>query len=290
MALFEFQYFAPESLEEACRLLEEMEGACLMAGGTDLKIKLKNSTLKPKTIIGLKKIKGLDRIVFTGKKGLIIGATALLADVASSNVIKKRYPAIATAAGETANVQIRNMGTVAGNICNAAPSAENAPPLIAMNAEAKLFSLKGERQVPMDGFFNGPGLTDIRFGEILTSILVPPSPPRSGASYQHISPRGKVDISAVGVGAMMTVKGQVCEEVRIALGAVAPIPMRAIQTEKLIKGKKITAAIIEKAGASASKESKPISDVRASAEYRREMVNVLTKRAVWEAYQRAMGK
>jgi len=290
MAISEFQYFAPESLEEACRLLEEMEDACLMAGGTDLKIKLNNSTLKPKTIIGLKNIKGLDRIAFNGKKGLIIGATALLADVTSSNVIKKRYPAIASAAGETANVQIRNMGTVAGNICNAAPSAENAPPLIAMNAEVKLFSLKGERQVTMDKFFHDPGLTDIRFGEILTSIWVPPPPPRSGASYQHISPRGKVDISAVCVGAMMTVKGQVCEEVRVVLGAVAPIPMRAIKTEKLIRGKKITAAIIEKAGISASKESRPISDVRASAAYRREMVNVLTKRAVQEAYQRAMGK
>jgi CO/xanthine dehydrogenase FAD-binding subunit len=288
MRLPKFDYFAPRTLGEALKLLAEKgDGARVMAGGTDLVIRMKNGLLKPRAVIALKEIEGLDRIHFQAKKGLTIGATALLADVACHPDILRRYPAVAAAAEETANVQVRNMGTVGGNICNAAPSADNAPTLIAMKAEVTLQSLKGERRLPVDQLFTGPGQTAMEPGEIMTSIFVPLPPPKSGTSYQHVSARGKVDISAVCVGAMAVFEGEACSEVRICLGAVAPIPLRAKKTEKMLQGQKWTPELIKKAGAQAAREAKPITDVRASAEYRKEMVAVLTWRALEEARKQA---
>ncbi len=289
MALPKFEYVAPETLQEACRLLKDNgDNARVMAGGTDLLIKLKLQAIKPKLIIGLKKIKGLQVIGFDKKNGLFIGATALLADVAAHPQIKRHYPSIAYAASQTANVQVRNMGTVVGNLCNAAPSADNAPTLIAMGAELIITGVDGERRLPLEDFFKGPGLTALESGEIVTGVHVPLPPPHSGTSYQHISPRGKVDISAVCVGAMVVLEKGRCSHVRIVLGAVAPIPMRAKKAENMLIGKKLTPKLMDQAGTEAAKESRPISDVRATAEYRKKMVAVLTKRALMEAHKRAM--
>lgn len=288
MARPKFEFYAPETLQEACRLLSEKgDESYVLAGGTDLMVKVNHRTVNPRAVIGIKGIKGLDQIRFSKKTGLKIGAMALLSDVASNPAIKRNYPAVAYAAGETANVQIRNMGTLAGNLCNAAPSADNAPALIALDAEVTLMGPEGERRLQLDQFFLGPGMTAIKQGEVLTSITVPPPPPNSGASYQHLSARGKVDISAVGVGAMVHLNGTKCRDVRLCLGAVAPTPKRASKTEKLIRGNRITQALLEKAGIQASKEAKPISDVRANRDYRRKMVSILTKRALHEAYERA---
>ena len=289
MPVARFDYVAPNSVDEALKLLKDHgENARVLAGGTDLLIRIRQGLVMPSVVIGLKKIQGLDRISFDRKEGLTIGATSLLADVACHPDIQRFYPAVAYAAGETATVQIRNMGTVAGNLCNAAPSADNAPTLIAMGAEVILARVGGVRRLPLEEFFVGPGATSIVQGEILTAIRVPVPPPRSGASYQHISARGKVDISAVGIGATATLKGQVCEDVRIVMGAVGPTPMRAFQAEKLLIGKRLTRQQMEKAGQRASVEAKPIDDVRASADYRREMVAVLTRRALAEAQGRAV--
>jgi xanthine dehydrogenase FAD-binding subunit len=289
MTLPKFEYFAPESLEEAQKLLlDKGEGAHLLAGGTDLLVKMNHGLLKPACVIALKHIKGMDDIVFDPKEGLKIGATALLANVAAHPDILKYYPAVAAAARETANVQIRNMGTVAGNICNAAPSADNAPSLLAMNAEAVIKCDKGEKRLPLEQFFKGPGLNALGPGEILTAILVPVPDSASGVSYQHISARGKVDISAVCVGVMVRMESDVCRDARIFLGAVAPTPMRAEKAEAKVLGRKLTEEIIETAGTAAFEESKPITDVRSSAEYRKKMVAVLTRRALTEAWDRAL--
>ena len=288
MALSKFEYFAPLSVEEVLELLEmKGENARVMAGGTDLLLKISKGELKPGAVIGLKKIKDLDNISFNKKEGLMIGATALLSDVASHPDILREYPSIAYAASVTANVQIRNMGTVAGNICNAAPSADNAPSLMAMGAEVILRSTKRERKLSLDQFFKGPGLTAIEHGELLTGILIPPPLPHQVVSYQHISARSRVDIAGVCVSAMVRLNEERCEEVRVVLGAVAPTPMRARKTEELLKRKRLSDELIEKAGILASEESKPISDMRASAEYRKKMVAVLTTRALVEATERA---
>ncbi|MBL0713996.1 MAG: FAD binding domain-containing protein, partial [Desulfosarcina sp.] len=209
-------------------------------------------------------------------------------NVAAHPDILRHYPAVAAAARETANVQIRNMGTVAGNLCNAAPSADNAPTLLAMKAEVVINGAKGERRLPLDQFFKGPGANALDAGEILTTILVPAPDLGSGVSYQHISARGKVDISAVCVGSMVRMEKDLCRDVRIFLGAVAPVPMRAEKAQAVVLGKKLTGEIIEKAGIAASEESRPITDVRSSADYRKKMVAVLTRRALTESRDRAL--
>lgn len=288
MRLPKFDYFAPRAIETALdSLAAHGEGAHLFAGGTDIMVKMSHGRLKPTCIIGLMGIEGLDGISFHPREGLTIGATARLSEVASHPDILNHYPALAHAVQVMANVEIRNMGTVAGNLCNAAPSADTAPPLMSMGAEVVLASLKGERRLPLDQFFKGPGLTRMEHGEIMTSIHVPPPRPKSGASYMRISGRCGVDIAAVGVGVMATFNGKGCKEARIVLGAVAPVPMRATKTEDLLKGRHWTQDLIETGGDLAAEEAKPISDVRASAEWRRKMVAVLTTRTLGEAYERA---
>jgi len=289
MTLPKFEYVVPTTVDAALDLLEKGgEGCTPFAGGTDLMVKMGHGLAAPSMLVALKEIEGLNRIEFDPSKGLSIGATALLVDVAEHPDVIRYYPAMAQAAKKTANTQIRNMATLAGNLCNAAPSADNAPVLMARGAEVDLASLKGTRRVPLDEFFKGPGLTVLEPGEILTHILVPLPAKVSGASYQWISPRGKVDISAVCVGVQVRVEDDLLKDVRIVLGAVAPTPMRAKGAEALLEGAKWSGALIADAALKASEESMPITDVRASAEYRRKMVAVLTRRALDEAHGRAI--
>jgi len=288
MRLPKFDYFAPKTLESALSILAEHgDDAHLFAGGTDLMVKMSAGRLRPKAIIRLMDVEGLDGIDFHPEKGLTLGATARLANVASHPDILNHYPALAHAVQVMANEEVRHMATVAGNLCNAAPSADTAPPLIAMRAEVTLASANGERRAPLDQFFKGPGLTAMQRGEIMTSIHVPAPQPKSGASYMRISARCGVDIAAVGVGVMAVLNGAGLRDARIVLGAVAPIPMRATKTEDLMKERKWTRDLAEEAGNVAAEEAKPITDVRASAEWRRKMVAVLTRRTLEEARERA---
>ncbi len=288
MRLPHFDYAAPTKLAEALRLLgEKGPGAKVLAGGTDLIIRMRHGMVKPTAIIHLGGIAELKTISYKPKTGLSIGAAATLAEVAVHHDIRRRYPAVAHAAQETANVQVRNLGTVGGNLCNAAPSADNAPTLLALGAEMVLAGLQGKRRVALDQFFKGPGQTVLEPGEILTAIQVPPPPPHSGASYQQVSARGKVDICAASVGAAVVFEGETCQAVRIFLGAVGPTPLRARLTEDLVRGKAWTPELIVRAGEQAAREARPINDVRASADYRRQMVGVLTRRALLEAQKRA---
>ena len=288
MRLPHFDYAAPTTVAEALRLLAEKgPGAKVLAGGTDLIIRMRHGLVKPAAIIHLGGIAELKTITYKTKTGLAIGAAATLAAVAAHPDIRRRYPAVAYAANETANVQVRNLGTVGGNLCNAAPSADNAPALMALGAEMLLAGPQGTRRVALDQFFKGPGQTVLEPGEILTAIHVPPPPPHGGASYQQVSARGKVDICAASVGAAVVFEGDICREVRIVLGAVGPTPLRALQTEDLIRGKTWTPELIAQAGEQAAGEARPITDMRASADYRRQMVGVLTRRALLEAQKRA---
>lgn len=288
MRLPKFAYFAPTTLEEALTLLlEQGEGARVMAGGTDVMVKMSHGLLKPKAIIDLLGIESLRGIRFHAAEGLTIGATARLAEVAAHPDVLRYYPGLAYAIDSMANVEVRNMGTVAGNICNAAPSADTAPPLMTMNAEAVLASLKGERKLSLNEFFRGPGMTNMEQGEILTSIHVPAPPLKSGASYKRISARCGVDIAAVCAGVMVVLNGKGCKEANIVLGAVAPVPMHATKAEALVQGREETAELIRQAGDRAAEEAKPISDMRAGAEWRRKMVAVMTRRALEEAFERA---
>lgn len=289
MPAAQFDYIAPTSVDEAvAALVEGGRDTRVMAGGTDLIVKIRHRMLFPKCIVNLKRIAGLDAITADKKNGLTIGATALLADVAAHKGIRRHYPTVAEAAGATANVQIRNMGTVVGNLCNASPSADNAPTLMAMAATVDIAGPRGIRSMPLDQFFQGPGITALKTGEIVTAIRVPPPVAGSGTAYHSLSQRGKLDCSAVGVGTMVVLKGDHCTNARIIVGACAPVPMRTQAAEKMLIGKRITDTLIRRAAQKASEETSPITDVRASAPYRWKMVSVLTIRALTDARKMAL--
>ncbi|MBN2333378.1 MAG: xanthine dehydrogenase family protein subunit M [Deltaproteobacteria bacterium] len=291
MSLPKFTYLAPDSLEEACQLLANHQGTIkIKAGGTDLMVRLAQHALKPAYLMALGKIPGLAEVSYTPTAGLKLGAMALLAEVVNNPAIQEHYPMLARAANATATVQIRNMGTVMGNVCNASPSADNIPSLMVHGASIKTISANGEREIPLSEFFLGPGRTALESGEIATAILVPPLPASSGVSYQKISRRSKVDIAAVNVAAMLQLDADgTCQQARICLGAVGPTPLQATKTAAFLQGKALHSETIEEAGELAAGEASPISDVRASKEYRKLMVAVLTKRALSEACHLATG-
>lgn len=284
MSIGKFDYFTPRTLEEAVELLKKNEsrGPRIMAGGTDLMVKMRLRTISPEVIISLKYIPNLDTIETDPQKGLTIGATALLADVAAHPDIQRYFPAIAAAAGETANVQVRNMGTVVGNLCNASPSADNAPTLLVMDATVHIVGPEGKRDLPLNEFFKGPGITALETGEIVIAVSVPPPPPNTGVKYLNFSGRGKYDCSTVGIGALISLSEDTCHTARIAIGACAPIPMRAYKTETLLTGNIIDETLLRSASTKAAEETVPIDDLRASAKYRLKVVEVLTYRVLTE--------
>ena len=291
MAAPRFDYVAPTTVEEAIRVLADGgSGTRIMAGGTDLLVRIRHRMVSPQRIVSLKRISGLEAIVFDKKKGLTIGATALLADVAAHPQIRRHYPTVAQAAGGTANVQVRNMGTVVGNLCNASPSADNAPTLMAMGASVNIAGPGASRSLPLDQFFKGPGITALEKGEIVTSVFVPLPPAGSGTAYLSLSQRGKLDCSAVGVGTMVVLKKDRCIDARLVVGACAPIPMRAPKVEKQLIGKKMSDALIRRVAKTASQETTPIDDLRASAAYRWKMVTVLTIRTLIDARKMAFAR
>ena len=277
-----FEYLAPGTLDEALKLLSLHQGAArVMAGGTDLIPKLKMRQIQaPEYIIDLKNIAGLDYVKFDAKNGLRVGALVTLRNIETSSMIRKNYPLLSQAAEGMASIQVRNRGTVAGNICNAVPSCDMGPSLLCLDARLKLVSRKGERVVDVDDFFTGPSQTVVGNDEILTEIQLPVAAPGCRARYLKQMPRRAMDLPIVGVAAVGVFSGDKFEDVRIGLGAVAPRPIRARQAEDALRGQKVGQKIIEKAAEIAAREARPIDDHRASAEYRREMVNVLTRRAL----------
>lgn len=279
-----FQYLEPTSIEEAISILSEYDGkAKIIAGGTDLLVQIRNKTIRPEYLVDISRIPKLDYKEENG--GLRIGALTTIRALEKSAELHQRYPVISQAAGQLGSVAIRNMGTLGGNLCNAAPSAETAPALIGLSARAKIVSPDGERVVPLENFFVGPGETVLKKGELLVEIQVPPMLPDTKAVYLKHAIRGTIDLAIVGVAAIVTLEpgSNICKDVKLVLGAVAPTPMRARQAEEIIRGKKIDDALIDKCAQVASDESRPITDVRASQWYRKEMVKVLTRRAIKEA-------
>lgn len=282
--LREFEYLEPSSLSEAISLLDQhFEAAKILAGGTDLLVDMKQGELSPGYLINIKGIPGQDHIEYDKKKGLRIGALTTIRQIETSRIIREQFLPLAQAAKVLGSVQVRNLATIGGNLCNASPSAETAPPLLVLGAKVKIVGSRGQRMLPLEEFFVGPGLT-VLDKEILTEIIVPPLPPHTQGVYMSISRRRAVDLALVGVAVAVTLdrdKGK-WKEVKIALGAVAPTPMRARKAEKILSGKKIGAALMEEAAQMATDEARPISDLRASAWYREEMVRVLVQRALEE--------
>jgi carbon-monoxide dehydrogenase medium subunit len=283
-----FEYLAPKTLEEALALLDKhKDRAKVIAGGTDFLPKMKSWEATPQYLIGLKNVPGLDYIEHSNTKGLRFGALATLHSIEVSPIIQEGFGVLAQAARSIGSAQIRNVGTVAGNLCMAVPSADTAPALIVLGAKLKLVSLKGERIVPVEEFFAGPFQTVLGKAELLTEIQVPNLLPCSGGVYLKYTLRRAMDLAIVGVAAMIISDNGTCREVKIALGAVAPAPFRATKAEAVLNQKVAKDELIEETAQVASEEARPISDIRASAEYRREIVRVLTRRAVKQAWEKA---
>ena len=239
----------------------------------------------PRYVINIGSIAGQDYINYDEKKGLRIGGQASILSLATSPVIRAKYGILAQAAGELGTPHIRRRATLAGNLCNAAPSAETAPALIVLGASLKLVATGRERTVPVEDFFIGPGQTVLAPDEIVAEIGVPDLAPRSGGVYLKHTVRKALDLAIVGVAVMVTMEGDSLRDVKIALGAVAPTPLRAKAAEAVLKGKKINDSLLQQAGQAAADASRPIDDIRSSAEYRRKMVKVLTIRAIQQAIE-----
>jgi len=280
-----FNYLAPKTIDEALSSLSQYKGrAKVIAGGTDVLPKLKRRETKaPEYIIDLKGIRDLDYIEYDDSGGLRLGALATIHAVETSPIIQERFSVLFHAAESMASTQVRNRGTIAGNICNAVPSADTAPALLTLEARLRLANQRGERIVNIEDFFTGPNETVLTGEEIVREIQVPNLPPNSRGKYLKLTPRRSMDLAIVGVAVVITTEDGICNDIRIALGAVAPTPIRARQAENIVRGQKLSEELIEKAAWCAAEECRPISDHRASAEYRREMVKVLTKRAINQA-------
>lgn len=254
-------------------------------------IAMKEKGLVPRYVVDLKRIPSLSGIRGHPDGTVVIGALTTMREAETSPLLRKRYPFLAQSAAEVGSIQIRNRATIGGNMANATPSADVAPALLVLDAKAKISSPNGERILPLEEFFVGPGKTVMEPGEILTELIIPPPPSGLSGEYIKFSPREMMDLAYVGVAVSLALedKEKRCRHARIALGAVSPTPMRARKAEALLLDQLLTEKIAEQAGEEASRECRPISDVRSSAEYRREMVRAMTKRALLNVASQSPG-
>ncbi len=278
-------YMRPGGIDEVLDLLAENGNGRykIYAGGTDVIPRIKKRAMDaPRVLIDLKGITDLGYVEYDEKVGLRIGALATVRSVAESGIVREKYPLLSQAAGSIASVQIRNRATIGGNLCNAVPSADSAPALLSLDAELKCISKRGERTVRIGEFFKAPARTALEPDEILREISIPFLHKKANGSYMKLSPRSRMDLAVVGVSVLGNTEQGVFNWVRIGLGAVAPTPIRASMAENLLAGADIKDETINDAARLASSEAKPIDDHRASAEYRRMMVEALVRRGLKE--------
>jgi len=284
-----FVYHTPASVGEALELMAKYgNNGRYIAGGTDLLIAMKKREAMPEHLIGLSGVASLKGIA-SDDKGVCIGALTTLAEIERSEIIKKQYLPLRDAVGVMASIQVRNLATIGGNLCSAVPSADTAPPLIALNASVKLVGLEGERTVPVEAFFSGPKESVCcKTQEILAEIAIPRPDPGSSGCYLKLMRRHAMGLALVGVAACLKLDPDmnVCREARFALGAVAPTPIRVPEVEAYLVNKAINETVAAEAARLAGMQCRPITDIRASLDYRCGMVEVFTRRAVMEAVKR----
>ena len=276
----EFVYSAPQSIDEAIAELRRGEARPL-AGGTDLLPQLREARRSADRIVDLKRIVELGSIRLPPEGGVEIGAAMSATKVAQHQAIAVGYPAIAASARLIGSVQVQNRASLGGNVCNAAPSADVVPGLICHEARAHLAGPTGRRQLPLEAFFAGPGKTVLEPGELLVSMLLAPVRQRSATSYLRFTPRREMDIAIAGVAVRIDLaEDRTIAGARIALASVGPTPLRAPSAERLLCGNRLDRELAAAAGRAAAADARPISDTRASADYRRSLVDVLTRRSL----------
>ncbi|MGA2464722.1 MAG: xanthine dehydrogenase family protein subunit M [Thermodesulfobacteriota bacterium] len=308
-----FDYFRPKTFEEALTLLAQYgEKAKLIAGGTDIIVMIKQKTMAPDVLISLQGIPGLDQIKFNGS--LSIGPMVTHRAIEKFEVIRKNFSALTDAADFLGSIQIRNVATIGGNICTAAPSADTATPLLVLGTQVRIKSLKEERTIPIEEFFKGPGKTVLKPGELVKELIIPKPLPNTGSAYYKLQRRLALDLPILGVSVLISLDKNkvtcsdmlctaspissvlhkmeedqiVCKEVRIALGVAAPTPLRSVKAEALLRGKKLSDELLEEVAATAAKEAQPRDSIRGEAWYRRDMIKVLVKRMAMKSIEKVL--
>jgi len=288
VAMRDFDFVEPASIGEACALLaEDPGGSAVFAGGTDILVDLKAGLKHHRRLVSLGRIEELKRIEIGADGNLKIGATATINMIARHQGIKERFPGINDAAMSLAAEQVRNQATVAGNLCMAVPSADMAPILLAHGATMRVVSPAGEREVPLREFFVGPRETVLEPADVVVAIDVPPPVPGTGDASLRQGGRVSLSLPMASAAAVVVMDGKVCREAAVALGAVAPTPIMATAAGETVVGRELTEEVLGEAGKQAAEAAVPIDDIRATKEYRLELVRVLTRRVLIAAAARA---
>ena len=288
-----FEYTAPNSLRKAISMLADKNGnSRILAGGTDLIVQLRGSRFQAERVVDVKNIPELNELSYGSKKGLTIGAAVPCYRIYQDASCVERYPGLIDSAAIIGGIQIQGRASFGGNVCNSSPSADTIPVLIAYGSECEIAGPNGKRRVPIEDFCTGPGKNVLQPDELLVSIRIPTIKNASGAHYLRFIPRNEMDIAVVGAGAYVELgnRKRTFKKVRIGLAAVAPTPLFAREASELIVGREVNDATIEAAAEAAKASSKPISDMRGTAEYRTHLVGVMTKRALQGAVKRARGE
>ena len=286
-----FDYLEPTTVAEACELLKQHDGeAKVFAGGAHLTILMKQGLLEPKSLVNIKKIPELKGIRYDEATGLTIGALVTHRELETSALVKEKFSVLCEAEREVANIRVRNMGTVGGNLASGEPLTDLSQIFIALDGKVKIAGASVHRMIPVEELFVDFYTTSLAEDEILTQIVLPPLPAHSGIDYIRFSSSSVVDKPSVGVAVRLTlVSGaETIQTARIVLGCVGATPVRARKAEALLNGNKLVPKLAEEAGSVASQECSPTSDLRGSEQYKRAIVRTLVKRAAGKAYERAV--
>jgi carbon-monoxide dehydrogenase medium subunit len=282
----EFEYFVPKNLQEAVKLIGQYSPeAKVIAGGTDLLVQMKQEVVSPKYLINIMKIPEM-QFIKKEKGWLRIGAATKWNQVIKFRAKGDRYDALYEASQSLGKVQVQNMGTIGGNLCTASPAADSAPAILALNGRVKLVGLQGERTLALEDFFIGVNSTAMATDEVLTEIQIPSVPKGTGSAFLKITRVG-ADISKISCAVTVERKGEICKSCQIVLGAVAPVPLKLKKTNRIIVGKHVDSSLLDEVGHGVSDEIKPITDIRSTADYRRQVASVLFKDVFWIAWKRA---
>lgn len=282
-----FEYFEPATVAEVVDILSKYgKKAKVLAGGMDLIPKMRRRDLSPSYIISLQRVKGLDYVKGDGNTGLKIGALASLRSVELLPTVARDYVSLYEAIHQIASVQVKANGTLVGNLCVATPASDVATALMALGATLRVAGTGRVKDVPIEDFFTGPGQTIMAPNEIVAEVSVPKVPSGTGGAFLNLT-KVKEDIAKVSATVVMTINNTTCQAAKIALGAVAPTPLRCHKAEALLSGQKLESIDKEVVAQQAADSCTPITDIRSEAEYRKDMARVLTRRALERALERA---
>jgi CO/xanthine dehydrogenase FAD-binding subunit len=278
-----FDYEAPESLSQAVALMAAHPGARPLAGGTDLLVQMRSGRKESGYVMDVKRVPELNEIAYDPVRGLTLGAAVPCYRIYGSAPVARAYPSLAEVAALIGGTQIQGRASIGGNLCNAAPSADSVPLLIALGGRCRIAGPTGVREVAVEDFCIAPGRTVLEPGELLVSIHFPPPAPGSGAHYLRFIPRNEMDIAVAGVGVQVVLDNGNFRSARIALASVAPTPLFVREAGEALAGRAVSAASLAEAAELACRAAQPITDMRGTADYRRHLCGVLTRRALESA-------